>query len=432
MDFSREIISFVSDRIGGIVIIAADSEQIVYADDFFTKKYGREIVGLGADETLGWIQDCPVLVCGGPAVEWENIDTADKKYYKFNSCLFEKDGKKYTIHQITDITEYMSLNRDITKYMSFLKKLSGFQSAILEKLSNSYQELLPMITDYFKTGKAYFLIQRGAYIEIVSYTRNGNVFVNDRIAMTDEAASAFDKTGEEDTPLTGFSASVQQVLKMGGDSDESAYCLLCNGNVSGQKYAIYLHVEEKMDRASLAEKALVSVIKIYAENALMREKLIYENEHDHLTGLYNKGKYLERIEREYPYKNSIAIFNFDVNNLKMMNDKFGHEAGDKLIIKAADSIRKVTSNHVHGYRMGGDEFLMVACDVTQEEADTLKARWETELARLNTLEDGINCVIAVGMTFGEKEYDLSSLLAKADELMYEDKKVKKKPGEEIR
>ena len=198
MDFSREIISFVSDRIGGIVIIAADSEQIVYADDFFTKKYGREIVGLGADETLGWIQDCPVLVCGGPAVEWENIDTADKKYYKFNSCLFEKDGKKYTIHQITDITEYMSLNRDITKYMSFLKKLSGFQSAILEKLSNSYQELLPMITDYFKTGKAYFLIQRGAYIEIVSYTRNGNVFVNDRIAMTDEAASAFDKTGEED------------------------------------------------------------------------------------------------------------------------------------------------------------------------------------------------------------------------------------------
>lgn len=289
-----------------------------------------------------------------------------------------------------------------------------------------------MITDYFKTGKAYFLIQRGEYIEIVSYTRHGNVFANDRIAMTDESASAFDKIGEEDTNLKCFAASVQEVLKTGGDSGESAYCLLCNGNVSGQKYAIYLHVDAKMDRASLAEKALVSVIKIYAENALMREKLIYENEHDHLTGLYNKGKYLERIEKEYPYQNSIAIFNFDVNNLKMMNDKFGHEAGDRLIIKAADSIRKVTSNHVHGYRMGGDEFLMVACDVTQEEADALKVRWENELARLNTLEDGINCVIAVGMTFGEKEYDLSALLAKADELMYEDKKAKKKPGEEIR
>ena len=290
-----------------------------------------------------------------------------------------------------------------------------------------------MMTDYFKSAKSYFMIQRGAYIEIVTYDKKEKLFSNDRIAMTDEQAALFDaKNSEEEMPMTGFSLSVQEILTNGGDATDSRYCQLCSGSVSEQKYAIYLHVGEKMDKASLAEKALVSVIKIYAENALMREKLIYENEHDHLTGLYNKGKYLERIEKEYPYQNSIAIFNFDVNNLKMMNDKFGHEAGDKLIIKAADSIRKVTSSNVHGYRMGGDEFLMVACDISRDEADALKMRWENELARLNTLDDGINCVIAVGMTFDEKEYDLSTLLAKADELMYEDKKAKKKPGEEIR
>ena len=48
-----------------------------------------------------------------------------------------------------------------------------------------------------------------------------------------------------------------------------------------------------------------------------------------------------------------------------MNDLFGHEAGDKLIIKSADSIRKVINNKVHGFRMGGDEFLMVAENVTR-------------------------------------------------------------------
>ena len=115
-----------------------------------------------------------------------------------------------------------------------------------------------------------------------------------------------------------------------------------------------------------------------------------------------------------------------------MNDNFGHEAGDKLLVKAADSIRKVTNNNVHGYRMGGDEFLMVACDVTKEDADKLLLRWESELARLNTIEDDINCVMAVGMTYGEGDYDLFKLLADADELMYADKKAKKKPGEEIR
>ena len=138
------------------------------------------------------------------------------------------------------------------------------------------------------------------------------------------------------------------------------------------------------------------------------------------------------LDEEYGNMDSIAIFNFDVNNLKVMNDTYGHEAGDKLLIKAANSIRKVTTNAVHGYRMGGDEFLMVACNVTKQEVDTLKERWEKELARLNTLEDGIDCVIAVGVVYGEKEYNLPALLKEADELMYEDKKKKKKPGEEIR
>lgn len=432
MDFSREIIEFVSDKIGGIVIIAEGSSEIVYADGFFTDKYGSNIVGMDADEVLNWKQDCPKLVADAPAVEWENIDTDSRKYYKFNSCMFEKEGKRYSIHQITDITEYMSLNRDITKYMAFFKKLSGFQTAVLEKLSNSYQELLPMITDYFNTSKSYFFIQRDENIEIVTYTKMGNMFSNDRIAMSDESALAFDESSEDDICFTSFSEEIQDVLKTGGSNEESSYCMLCSGNVSGQRFAIYLNVWPKLDRASVSEKTLVSVIKLYAENALMREKLIYENEHDHLTGLFNKGKYLEMIENDYPNRNSIAIFNFDVNNLKKMNDTYGHEAGDKLIIKAADSIRKVTCNNVHGYRMGGDEFLMVACDITLDEANAIKTRWENALARLNTLADDINCVMAVGMTYGESEFDLSKLMAEADELMYEDKKSKKKPGEEIR
>jgi diguanylate cyclase (GGDEF)-like protein len=411
MEFSREIAGFVSEKIGGIVILEAETGGIVYADSFFTDKYGRAVTGLNANEVFGWLKDCPSLIPGAPAAEWENIDTADKKFYKFNSAMFEKDGKLYTIHQLTDITEYMGLNRDVTKYMSFFKKLSSFQTAILEKLTNSYQELLPVLTDFFKTDRAYFLIQRNEYIECVSYTNRQKTFENDRLAITGELSKA---------------------LSPKNIGAEGTYSLLCSGNVSEQKFAIYLEESPNMDRTSLEEKTLINVIKLYAENALMREKLIYENERDHLTGLYNKGKYLERIKNEYPYRKSIAIFNFDVNNLKLMNDRFGHEAGDKLIIKGADSIRRLTGSNVHGYRMGGDEFLMVACDVSEKEADELKKQWENELARLNTLNDGIECVIAVGMSYGEGEYNLSELIERADELMYEDKKAKKKPGEEIR
>lgn len=431
MSYQEEIVKFVSDQIGGIIILAANSSEIVYADTFFQKKYGDSIVGSYGDDVLTWLGDCPKLSADAHT-EWESIDTDTKKYYKIESGLFEKEGKQYQIHKMTDITEYMGLNRDITKYMSFFKKLSGFQTAVLKKLSSTYFELLPMLTDYFSISKAYFMVQREGNLDVITYNKMGKTYSNDRIELDAEVAKVFSMPAGENIGINDFAEKVKDVLVLTGSSEDSSLRMLLNGAVSGQKYALYLSVWPNMDEASMNEAALLSVIQLYLENGIMREKLIYDSEHDHLTGLYNKGKYLTMLDEEYGNMDSIAIFNFDVNNLKVMNDTYGHEAGDKLLIKAANSIRKVTTNAVHGYRMGGDEFLMVACNVTKQEVDTLKERWEKELARLNTLEDGIDCVIAVGVVYGEKEYNLPALLKEADELMYEDKKKKKKPGEEIR
>lgn len=150
-----------------------------------------------------------------------------------------------------------------------------------------------------------------------------------------------------------------------------------------------------------------------------------ERDHDHLTGLYNKGKFMEMKRKRFRDLNSIAVFNLDVNNLKYMNDTFGHEAGDKLIKKAAESFHRVSSRNVMCFRMGGDEFAMVGMGLSRDEADQLKKTWEDGLAELNQEDDGINCVIACGMVWGEKEYDLEELLEQADKRMYEDKLEKK-------
>lgn len=163
-----------------------------------------------------------------------------------------------------------------------------------------------------------------------------------------------------------------------------------------------------------------------------RNEIIYLAEHDQLTGLYNKGKYLDMCKNTFPNLDSIGIFNMDVNNLKTLNDTYGHEAGDKLLIKAADSIKAVTNQKVYGFRMGGDEYLMIAMNVTEKQVENIRANWEAELEQLNKLDDGINCVIAVGVVYAKKPYDYAAIFKQADELMYEDKKAKKKPGEEIR
>ncbi|HPF30044.1 MAG TPA: hypothetical protein PLZ77_08095, partial [Lachnospiraceae bacterium] len=65
-------------------------------------------------------------------------------------------------------------------------------------------------------------------------------------------------------------------------------------------------------------------------------------------------------------------------------------------------------------------------------ADRLLQAWEESLKQLNQAAGDFECIIAVGMVYGEKGYLFEDLMKESDELMYEDKKKKKKPGEEIR
>ncbi len=432
MSFEKEIVNFISEQIGGITILEQKSGDIVYADGFFQKRYGASVVGKKGGMVYRWLADCPLHTVKEEMVEWEYIDTEIKRYYKFNSAYFEKENAYYQIHALTDITEYMSLNRDVMKYMSFFKRLSGFQTAVLEKLSATFYELVPMLTEYFKTDGAYFFIQREEQIDVVSCKHSEKDYQNDRIPYDERVGLLFGNVSGKKYGYDSFGLEIQEIFKENGEDEHSRYCLLCNGEVSGQQYALYLLVGKRLDEESLKEKTLLSVIRLYIENGLMQEQLRYESEHDRMTGLYNKGKYMERLQSEYQHLDSIGVFNFDVNNLKMMNDHYGHEAGDKLLIKAADSIRKVTNDHVHGYRIGGDEYMMIACNVTEQEVALLKQRWEKELEHLNTMEDGIHCVMAVGVVYGEKGYDFAELSNRADTLMYEDKKRKKRPGEVLR
>ena len=151
-----------------------------------------------------------------------------------------------------------------------------------------------------------------------------------------------------------------------------------------------------------------------------------EKERDGLTGLYNKGKFMSLKGSLFMNQDSIAIYNMDVNNLKYMNDTRGHEAGDRLLQKAAASLRKIEARNILTFRVGGDEFIAVGLHLTREDADKVLQAWEAGLAELNQADDGVRCVIARGMVYGEKGYDLDALLKQADELMYEDKKAKKR------
>ena len=434
MDFSAEIARFVTEAIGGIYVVDENTRLIAYADPFVERLYGAHLAGQPARDVFPWEARSPhAPLVRGEAAEWECVDRERRIYWRLHHGLFDKDGVVYKIGQLTNTTEFMLLSQEVTEYSVLSEKVSTFQSAMLEKISASHSALLPVIAGFFKTPRLYFLLARNGRLETTAYDARAGAETRGHLPLASVHDAAFGAPGRTELTADQLAEPVRALIAARGGAAGNRFVRICAGTFSDQRYALYLELDERSDRKALDIAILAAIIALCVENSLLREEIIYESEHDKLTGLYNKGKYLARLKHEYPHLESVAIFNFDVNYLKQTNDTHGHEAGDRLLMKAAASIRKVTADDVHGYRLGGDEYLMIACNGQAADVEPLKARWEEALAEVNReVNDGIPCIVAVGTAFAEKPYDFAELMKIADARMYEDKRRKKKPGEEIR
>lgn len=333
--------------------------------------------------------------------KWEISDKAKESYYSVISVPVTEDHEQYIVHHIFNTTEYVTLLRDVSQYSREWKNLSSFQSKLLEALTGDNTDSLSLILKALKLNSIHLFIRR-------------NHFTKEFILKKGEETYHVNKSDDR----LVFTARVNRSFILPGQS-EPLFCYINDVTVDGVRYALFV---EKSDEHTGEEFSMYfHVIRLFLENSLMREHIIYENEHDALTGLYNKGKYLSMMEDFFPKCERIAVFNMDLNYLKRTNDNLGHEAGDKLLIRAANSLLAVESKHVKGFRMGGDEFLLIAWDIDKEKADEIKEKWEAALADLNAKDPSFECVIACGAAYGDVGFNLSEILKQADERMYENK-----------
>lgn len=134
---------------------------------------------------------------------------------------------------------------------------------------------------------------------------------------------------------------------------------------------------------------------------------------DQLTGFGNRYKMNEHIEN-MPEGESVGAVFCDVTGLKRVNDTQGHEKGDRLILSACESLRRVFADY-ELFRIGGDEFLVLCPGISEEE---LKEK--VEALRKDIRENLITMAVgAVWQKEGKKNID--RLLLESEKLMYEDK-----------
>lgn len=145
---------------------------------------------------------------------------------------------------------------------------------------------------------------------------------------------------------------------------------------------------------------------------------------DFATGLPNKNKCEEMLSSKLSISKPTACFMLDLNDLKKVNDTLGHEMGDIMILNFAKLLRKVVPLQYFVGRFGGDEFIVIAENISgKEEAEELVQKIKDMILRFNGLRGEFQINYACGFAFSE-DYpgtNISDLLNEADIKMYEDK-----------
>ncbi len=159
------------------------------------------------------------------------------------------------------------------------------------------------------------------------------------------------------------------------------------------------------------------------EDALRIAKLTYLKETDTRTKVFNKNKYQEMVEGYYPQIDEIAAVFWDLNNLKDINDRYGHAMGDKAIEKLSAVLHGYASDRCRIYRIGGDEFLMIIDNPAFQEAENIAQAVKAELEAGNA-DAKIKISSAVGFAVGSGK-DILEVVQLADTQMYENKKHSK-------
>ena len=157
-----------------------------------------------------------------------------------------------------------------------------------------------------------------------------------------------------------------------------------------------------------------------AQNAVHTAELVHLSETDKLTQLYNRQKLDAMAASYYSTLERIAVLFIDLNDLKLINDMYGHSQGDKALNVVAGCIAGITTDTRRAYRIGGDEFVVILENPRPDEPDSILSEFSDMLA-VRQAGSLFPVSASVGWAAGPG-WELPSLMEQADRAMYHKKR----------
>ena len=307
-----------------------------------------------------------------------------------------------------------------------VEKLSGGG----HDLDKATHDLLGVINDYFCADRSYVYELDAAHGIAV----NTHEFVRDGVSAEKDN---FEKDNLQKVPVEIIASWLEAFERdgiyfmedVGQVKGTELYAVMQQQNVQ-RLLAVPLRRETRIigflgvdnPREHSHDPTLLSSLQFFVTNSLeqkkVQEKLYRLSYRDTLTGLDNRNRYMELLEagKENALKQVGGIY-MDLNGLKRCNDCFGHAAGDALICRAADALNDVFPRKA--CRIGGDEFVVICCPVTQE-----KFEQQVEALRAALVRHQVDA--AIGSFWQSLVEDLPAFLREADDRMYREKERQKR------
>lgn len=146
---------------------------------------------------------------------------------------------------------------------------------------------------------------------------------------------------------------------------------------------------------------------------------------DDLTGLANRRRFIHKGAERLAAAGDVplALILIDIDWFKQVNDRYGHEAGDAMLVHVAKTLQETSPDDALVARLGGEEFTIL-CNVSDMPDLAMigeSLRKSTEAASLLYRDEPIRVTISLGLALARRDDTLSTLLSRADKALYEAK-----------
>lgn len=410
-----------------------DSHELVYLNRKARETYGinslEELKGKKCYE-LFYGSSVPCAGCNnaklkaGCFVEEMRYHPVLKKRFALKQTMLEENGRRYRLELMIDLSAWEKWGREYEANAAMVNEALRV-SMSAHTPDRSVSELLAYLGRTLQSERVYIFeeSEEGAFDNTYEWCAEGIVSQKENLQEVpyEVVKPWYQKFHAGENICIKDVKSIQEAEPVLYEylEPQNIRSIIVSPLVNEDRIIGFYGVDNPPQRFLETITALFQILGYFMVSLIHRRNHVRRLEavcfQDQLTGLSNRhamNQYIAALQQE----KSIGILFCDVTGLKKANDTFGHQEGDKLLMRASECLKSGFSDYAL-FRVGGDEFLVLCAGIREEELEKRKEIVKGEMSKWR-----VN--MAIGSVWRPDNHEnIDKLITEADNLMYEDKRA---------